>query len=363
MTQEEMTPKNKIPLLVILGPTATGKSDLAVEVAHRIAEEAAHGKSIAGYSGAEIISADSRQVYKGLDIGTGKITKEEMRGIPHHCLDIADPASADKKQERFTVMDWKKCAEKAIEDITAHEDAGDVGKKLPIICGGTGFYISTLIDGLEFPDIEIDPTEQAELEVKTADELFAELKKLDPRRAKDMENGGAGKNKRRLMRAILIARKLGAVPALKINASTNDSKYLPIIIGVTMPDADIKKRIMARVLKRLAGENDSSSKAGSGDDDMIEEARKLHAGDGTSNLSYERMHELGLEYRYLAKYLQGQLTREQFIEQLATKIWQFARRQKAWFKRDKRTKWFDPRDPTTPAKILEEIKITPPARS
>ena len=316
----------KIPLLVILGPTATGKSDLAVEVAHRI--------------GGEIISADSRQVYKGLDIGTGKITHEEMRGIPHHCLDIADP------HNRFTVMDWKKAAEEAIEKINssgkiiAENKSGH--KKLPIICGGTGFYISTLVDDLGFPDIENDPAEQEVLEAKDVDELFVELQKLDPRRAKDME-----KNKRRIIRAILVARKLGAVPELKMDSS--DSKYETVMIGLSMSDEDLKRRIKDRVLKRL------DEKCAGG---MIKEAEKLHAGNACigDGLSYERMEELGLEYRYLARYLQGQITREDFIEQLSTKIWQYARRQKTWFKRDNRIEWFDPRDPMTVDKICKNIE-------
>ena len=173
----------KTKLLVIVGPTASGKSDIAVRLAQK-------------YNG-EVISADSRQVYKGLDIGTGKITAAEMKGIPHWCLDVADP------HERFTAMDWKEQAEKAIVDIVSRG-------KLPIICGGTGFYISALIDDLGFPDVEANTEEQKKLEEKTAEELFEELKKLDPARAATIEL----KNKRRLARAIIIARELGSVPAI-----------------------------------------------------------------------------------------------------------------------------------------------------
>ncbi len=307
-----MAPKNK--LLVILGPTATGKSDLAVALAKWIEKE-----KIGGYSGAEIISADSRQVYKGLDIGTGKITKEEMQGIPHYCLDIVEP------QERVSVIDWKKSAEAAIAEIGARE-------KLPIICGGTGFYISALIDELNFPDVETDFAEQKSLEGRHIEELFAELQRLDPRRAKDMENGGDSQNARRLARAILIARELGSVPILNESSKIseigyggeNSSKYEPLIIGLIMSDEILKERIRARLKKRL-------------DNGMIEEAQKL-------GLSYERMDELGLEYRYLAKFLQGELTREQLVETLSTKIWQYARRQKTWFKRDKKIEWFAPTD-------------------
>ena len=300
---------------MILGATATGKSDLAVELAHWITFE-----KLGGFVGAEIISADSRQVYKALDIGTGKITQAEMRGIPHHCLDIANP------KDRFSVMDWKNAAEAAIVDIRAR-------KKLPIICGGTGFYISALIDGLEFPDVEIDPREQKILEEKTVEELFDMLKKLDPRRAKDMEIGGDFKNKRRVIRAIQMANKLGNVPPL----TKSESKYIPIMIGLTILDEKLKERIKLRLIKRL-------------DAGLIEEVKHLKE-DG---LPYERLDDLGLEYRYLATLLQGELTREQFIDTLNTKIWQYARRQKTWFKRDARIKWFEP---TELEKIKKEIHL------
>jgi tRNA dimethylallyltransferase len=193
------------------------------------------------------------------------------------------------------------------------------------------------------------------LEAKTTKELFEELLRIDPRRAKEMvrgngdnsdgkvSGGGESTNKRRIIRAILIARELGAVPRLR-DANKSISKYSPIIIGVTVSDEELKDRIKKRLIKRL-------------DIGMIEEAEKLHADNvinrdtATTNtgLSFERMDELGLEYRYLAKYLQGELNREQFIETLNTKIWQFARRQKTWFKRDKRIMWFMPTE-------VEEIK-------
>ena len=121
---------NSHKILVITGPTATGKSDLAVKLA----------KIFDG----EVISADSRQVYKGLDIGTGKITTEEMQSIPHHLLDIVDA------NKRFTVVDWKSAAIKAIEEVSARG-------KLPIVCGGTGYYISALVDNKIFPEVPSDP--------------------------------------------------------------------------------------------------------------------------------------------------------------------------------------------------------------
>ncbi len=301
-----MTSSAKPKLLVILGPTAVGKSGLAVELALK-------------FNG-EVISADSRQVYTGLDIGTGKITTEEMRGIPHHLLDVADP------RERFTAIDWKQQAEKAIADIAARG-------KLPIICGGTGFYISTLIDNLGFPDVEADTEEQKKLEAMSVDDLFLELKKVDPNRGATIDPN----NKRRLARAIIIAREIGSVPPISKPA---EAPYNVCMIGLNLPPEQLKEKIQARLIQRL-------------DAGMIEEAQKLHANPPEgAGLSFERMEELGLEYRYLAYFLKKELTREELIERLSTKIWQYAKRQMTWFKRDARITWCTPTDQI---KIVETI--------
>lgn len=296
------------PLLVILGPTASGKSDLAVEIALAIKS----GK-IAGYSGAEIISADSRQVYKGLDLGTGKITSAEMKGIPHHLLDVADP------RERFTVQQWKSLAELTIKEILSRGN-------FPIICGGTGYYISALVDGIDFPEVPADPETQKELESRSAEELFQELQNLDPKRASAMTKNGEKQNKRRLARAIIIAKSLGSVPP--IPSSNQPHQFKALKIGLTIPDPELKERIKNRLIKRL--------EAG-----MVEEARRLHSQPPEGiGLSYERMNELGLEYRYLAEFLEKKISLDQLIETLSTKIWQYAKRQKTWFKRDKEITWF-----------------------
>ncbi|MDB5238803.1 MAG: miaA [Candidatus Parcubacteria bacterium] len=284
----------KTKILVIVGPTASGKSELAVNLALK-------------YNG-EVVSADSRQVYKELDIGTGKITAEEMRGVPHHCLDIADP------HDRFTAMHWKKAAEAAVKDIASRG-------KLPIVCGGTGFYISALVDDLGFPDVEADTEEQKALEAKPAEELFEELKKLDPERAATIDL----KNKRRLSRAILITRELGKVPVL----ARTESAYEPIMVGISLSSTELKKRIRARLMQRF--------EAG-----MIEEAKRLHAAPPEGmGISYERMDELGLEYRFLAMYLQNTMSFEVLIDTLYIKIGQYAKRQKTWFKKDTRIRWIE----------------------
>ena len=274
--------RNKV--LVIVGPTASGKSDLAVRLAKK-------------FNG-EIISADSRQVYKGLNIGTGKITRKEMQSIPHHLLDVADP----KKQ--FSVNDFVTKATKAVTMIY-HSD------RLPIVVGGTGFYIDALSGRSGFPDVSPNKPLRKKLETKTAKELFRTLKKKDPRRAKNID----ANNKVRLIRALEIVAKIGRVPLLTPSVNRNF-----VYIGLK-PD-NLDQKIYKRLQKRKAG--------------IIREAKKLH----TEGLSYKRMFELGLEYRYASMYLEGKLTREEMIEKLFVAIRQYAKRQMTWFKRNKKIKWF-----------------------
>lgn len=277
-------------VLVILGPTAVGKSDLAVEIARQ-------------YNG-EVISADSRQVYTGLDIGTGKITKKEMRGVPHHLLDVINPKKV------YSVELWKEHTEKAIKNIISRG-------KLPIICGGTGFYVQSIVDNIILPDVPADPALRKELSLRTAEELFIILKKLDPKRAKNIDS----KNSVRLIRAIEIAMTLGAVP----KAKKVKSEYDFIQIGLTLPLETLRQKIHARLISRM--------KKG-----MLAEVQRLHKG----GLSYKRMDALGLEYRYLALYLQKKITKQEMLSKLEIEIGQYARRQMQWFRRDNRIKWFEP---------------------
>ena len=156
-------------ILVIVGPTASGKSDLAVKLAKKL--------------NGEVISADSRQVYKGLDIGTGKISRKEMRGVPHHMLDVADP------RKQFSVDLYKKMAEEELRYI-------DERGKLPIIVGGTGFYIDAVAGGVVLPDVPPNKKLRAILGKKSNAALFKMLKKRDPKRAKMID----ANNKVRLIR-------------------------------------------------------------------------------------------------------------------------------------------------------------------
>jgi tRNA dimethylallyltransferase len=148
-----MKAQKKPRLVVVLGPTSSGKSDLAVIIAKK-------------FNG-EVISADSRQVYTGMDIGTGKVTKKEMAGIPHHLLDVADP------KKRYSVSRFKRDANRAISDIVKRG-------KLPILCGGTGFYIQAIVDGLILPEVKPDKKLRKELETCSTKELFSQLKNARP---------------------------------------------------------------------------------------------------------------------------------------------------------------------------------------
>jgi len=275
-------------LIVILGPTSSGKSDLAVKLAKK-------------FNG-EIISADSRQVYKGMDIGTGKITKREMRGIPHYLLDVASP------KRKFTVIQYRKLALEAINKIQRKN-------KIPFLVGGTGFYIQAVIDGILIPEVLPDWQLRKKLGKKPVEKLYQILKKLDPKRAKTIER----KNKRRLIRALeIIIKTKKPVPSLK----KQPLPYPVLMIGIKKSFKELKKLIKKRLLKRL--------KQG-----MVSEVKKLRK----SGVSWKRLDEFGLEYRYLSRYLQGKLNKQDMIEKLQKESEHFAKRQMTWFKRDKRIKW------------------------
>ncbi len=280
-----MEPKRKI--IVILGPTASGKSALAVKIAKKI--------------NGEVVSADSRQVYKGLDIGTGKITKKEMVGITHYCLDIVSP------KKIFTVVDFKKCAEQAIEKIFAKN-------KTPIIVGGTGLYIQAIVDNVVLPEVEPDWKLRKKLEKKTTEEMFAMLKNLDPERAKNID----AKNPRRLIRAIEIAKTLGSVPKPETSRRCLDVEQ----IGIKLPDEILKKNIEKRIKKML--------KSG-----LIAETKKLRE----SGLSWKRICEFGFEYKYPALFLQNKIGKDEMLAKMLVENRQYAKRQMTWFKRDKRIEW------------------------
>jgi tRNA dimethylallyltransferase len=327
---------NKI--IIILGQTSTGKSDFAVQIA----------KEING----EIISADSRQVYKGMDLGTGKITKKEMKKIPHHLLDVVSPSRV------FSVSDFKKQAEKKIKEIInkpSHPHKGAGGNKIPIICGGTGFYIDAVTNNTIFPEVPPNKKLRIILDKKTTEQLFEILKQLDTDRAKNIDN----KNRVRLIRAIEIAKTLGKVPLLnysyksssiKFGTNSAGAEFVPnsqnqnikfefLKIGLTLSPEILKERIKTRLLARI--------KKG-----MIKEVENLHK----QGVSWKRMNDLGLEYRYVSLYLQNKINKNEMVEKLNTKIWHYAKRQKTWFKRDQSIIWIDPTKNKDKTLIIKKVQ-------
>jgi tRNA dimethylallyltransferase len=274
-------------LITILGPTASGKSELAVKLAQKIS--------------GEIISADSRQVYKGMDIGTAKITRKEMKGVSHYLLDVASP------KRRFTVAQYRKLAIKAINKIFRKG-------KVPILCGGTGFYIQAVIDGIVIPKVKPDWRLRLNLEQLETRELFKKLKKLDPKRAKTIDKN----DRRRLIRALEIVKKIGPVPILK----KNPLPYPILMIGIKKPLKELKKLIERRLKKRFR-------------QGMIAEIKKLHK----LGVSWKRFEEFGLEYRYIALYLQKKISYEEMVNFIQKESEHFTKRQMTWFKRDDRIRW------------------------
>lgn len=307
----------KKKIIAILGPTSSGKSDLAVLIAKK-------------FNG-EIISADSRQVYKNLNIGTGKVFGKWLManskalkwdqsvrltnvgakkvfvyyGISHHCIDFVNPKIT------YTVAQYKKCAERAISDIACR-------KKLPILCGGTGFYIDAVVYNQTIPEVEPNPKLRRNLERLGTEALYAKLKKLDPERAKTIDPH----NPRRLVRAIeIVTMSRKAVPTLRSRTS-EDSPYDVLWLGINLPEPKLKKRIHLRLVQRM--------RVG-----LIREVKNLQA----RGLSYARLYDLGLEYRYVSQYLEGNLTRSNLVNLLEVEIWHYAKRQMTWFKKNKNIRW------------------------
>jgi tRNA dimethylallyltransferase len=279
----------KQKLIIVVGPTASGKTGLSIALAKKY--------------GGEVISADSRQVYKELDIGTEKVTKREMENVPHYCIDIASPKRA------FTVEQWRRHARKALHTIASHG-------KFPIVAGGTGFYIDSLVYEYSFPVVKPNAKLRNELAKKTAKELFEALQRLDPRRALTIEN----KNPRRLIRALEIAVDLGKVPTLK----KKESSYNPVWIGIN-PGIDV-------LTERIESRFDSTIRRG-----LVGETKRLHEKLG---LSWKRINELGLEYRIVGEYIRGEITKNEMKEKNIRELRKYAKRQMTWLKRTPEIQWF-----------------------
>ncbi|OGN22539.1 MAG: hypothetical protein A2918_02140 [Candidatus Yanofskybacteria bacterium RIFCSPLOWO2_01_FULL_42_49] len=320
-------------LIVIVGPTASGKSDLGIKIAKKIS---ARGGPASGWNGAEIISADSRQVYRGMDVGTGKVLRDKTfpvpsskvkseklkvlrnyfysSGIRHHLIDVASP----KKQ--FTADDFKRLGQKAIKEILEKN-------KIPIIVGGTGFYIDILLGRMSVAEVPPNPKLRKCFERLNTEHLFKMLRKLDLQRAKTI----GPKNKRRLIRAleiILITGRPIPKPVLSI-------KYKVLWLGLN--PKNLKERIKVRLDERL--------KQG-----MIEEVINLRK----QGVSWKRLDGFGLEYRYISKYLREfsisnfQFSKKDYYNnfkksfyygKLLRDIIKYSKRQMTWFKRNEETCW------------------------
>jgi tRNA dimethylallyltransferase len=277
-------------IISVVGTNASGKSALAVSLAQE-------------FNG-EVISADSRQIYRGLDLGTGKLTRGEMGGIPHHLIDIREPG------ESFSVADFQGLAYAAIEQIMARE-------KIPILAGGTGLYTRAVVQGYQLSAVEPDPQLRARLEEMTAAALYEELQGVSPEKAEQIDR----KNQRRLVRAL--EKAYGGdedFPAKKFQP-----RYQTLQLGVTWPRPLLYQRIEERLRQR--------TEAG-----MVEEVAQLLR----QGVKEEFLERLGLEYRFCSRYIRsGYASYEEFYALLLAAIRKFAKRQMVWFKAEPDIVWLD----------------------
>ena len=327
----------KPKIIVVLGPTATGKSVLAVRLAKKFSSK---GGSAFGGNG-EVISADSRQVYRGVDLGSDKVPRDNSKfksqsaklqfkiknwngkeylyeGIRHHLIDVANP------KRKFTVTQYKKLAEKAIKDILKRGNPPKFrGTKfnrarIPILCGGTGLYIDALINDWKLPEVKPNLKLRRELDKKSTEELFLQLKKLDPKRAGNIDP----RNKRRLVRALEIVTQTSKSSYSNVLENNRILKYDVLKIGLRVAPEELKKRIKKRTLKRLR-------------EGVAKEMESLKR----SGVSQKRLNDISLYYRWLQPYLKGEMNQAEALEIISTKIGQYAKRQMTWFKRDKNIHW------------------------
>lgn len=284
----------KPKVIVIVGPTASGKTDVSIELAKKI--------------NGEIISADSMQIYKYMNIGTAKPTKEEMQGIKHYMLDVVEP------DETFNVSKYKKMAEDAIEEIFSKG-------KTPIIVGGTGLYINTLVNGIEFLEVEGDAKYRETLVKKGLEEgaevLHNELKKVDPESAEVID----ANNIRRVARALEIYKTTGKTKTQLDLESRKEVKFDYLMFGLDWEREVLYSRINQRV--------DIMVKSG-----LIEEVKWLMKNYKISSTAMQ-----GIDYKEVIEYLNGDITFEEMVEKLKIETRHYAKRQLTWFRRDSRIKW------------------------
>ena len=273
-------------IIAVVGTNASGKSGLAVRLAQQ-------------FSG-EIISADSRQVFKDLNLGSGKITPDEMEGVPHHLLDVREPG------DFFSMADFQRLAYAAADDILSRG-------KLPFLAGGTGLYVDSVVDGYVLSDVKPDLAYREHLETFTTPELYQMLNDLRPGSLIDEHN------RNRVMR------RLEQIHAGDPGHSPRCPRYRALKLGVTWPREELRRRIDERLQRRMA-------------DGMLQEVQELL----DRGVSPAFLRKLGLEYRYLSAYLLGEIDSEaEMLSELARAIKRFAKRQMTWFRRDSNIRWLD----------------------
>ena len=301
----------KPKVVVIVGPTASGKTAVSIELAKKI--------------NGEIISADSMQIYKYMDIGTAKPTLDEMQGIKHYMLDVVMP------DETFNVAKYKNMAEKAIEEILQKG-------KVPIIVGGTGLYINTLVDGIEFADVPSDEEYRNELIKKAYQEgamsIYKKLEKIDSEAAKKIEPN----NIRRVARALEIYKVTGKTKTQLDIESKKEVKYDYRLFGMEWEREALYNRIDLRVDKMIQ-------------DGLIEEVKSVTEKFKISNTAVQ-----GLGYKEVIEYLEGNVSYDEMIEKLKLETRHYAKRQLTWFRRDKRIRWIKPDENATYV-IINELQI------
>lgn len=278
---------DKPKVLVVLGTTSAGKTGLAVRLA-------------AGLDG-EIVSADSRQVYKGMDAGTGKDLGEYRVGrkdIPYHMIDIVSPKA------KFDLAKYQKLAFKAIDDIL-HRG------KLPIVAGGSGLYLQALVDNYNLSGVRAKSAERQEWEQMAAPELFAMVSREKPEFAARLNNSDRN-NPRRLARYLEIIRSDDLDKVGK-----RERRYDFLILGLQWPDNILRERIVQRLLERLEKEG------------LVAEVKRLNE----EGVSWKKLQSFGLEYRFVSKHLLGEMGYQEMVDKLGAAIYRFAKRQKTWFRR------------------------------
>jgi tRNA dimethylallyltransferase len=288
VAQEKIDPK----VLFIIGPTAVGKSDLAIKLA----------KELNG----EIISADSMQIYKHMDIGTAKPTKEELKSVPHHLIDIKDPS------EYWSVTDFVEQTTRLIRSISKKN-------KLPIVVGGTGMYLFALLEGYSFPEIKKDAALREALEEERLPVLYEQLEEVDPAAAARIHPN----DKKRIVRALEIFELTGK-PMSTLASSGAILPFRPVVIGLSMEREALNKRIEARIDKMIAC-------------GLIDEVKALVKRGCDEKCT--SMQAIG--YKDVVEHLNGKTTKEEMIAKLKQDTRNFAKRQMTWFKRFKNVIWYD----------------------